>query len=66
MPNVIHLGELRRDFLGSWSAEAVIAPERPSDPSIIVEHATTIPVDKVLKTWFKPDVSLSHISGGLD
>ena len=38
----------------------------PSDPSIIVEHATTVPVDKVLKTWFKPDGSLSHISGGLD
>jgi hypothetical protein len=30
------------------------------------EHATTLPVDKHVKTWFKPDGSFSHISGNLD
>lgn len=36
-----------------------------TDPTFILEHATSVPVDKVLKTWFNRDGSLSHISGHL-
>lgn len=37
-----------------------------TDPTFILEYRTTLPVDKRLKTWFKADGALSHISGHLD
>ena len=37
-----------------------------SHPTFILEYATTLPIDKHLKTWFNADGTFSHISGHVD
>jgi hypothetical protein len=49
---------------GAFVLKGVILGD--SHPTIILEHDVLgLDFDKILKTWFKPDGTLSHISGHL-
>ena len=49
---------------GAFVLKGVILGD--TNPTIIVEHDVLgLDLDKILKTWFNPDGTLSHISGHL-